>query len=345
MAEHCGAADAVGVGSGSDALYLALAALGVGPGTAVLTSAYSFIATATAIVRLGARPVLVDIDRATFNLDVQAVARAVEAYRGGPAGERLVGILPVHLFGRTVPLRPILELAADHGLFVVEDAAQAIGAGIAGFQRRRAGAVGEAGCLSFYPTKNLGGLGDGGMILTSNGEIAQRLRSLRVHGAVGGPYRHEDVGLASRLDALQAAALSVKLRYVTAWNAARRQVAGWYDAAFRAAGLTAPAPPGLSLPQLAGEAHVFHQYVVRVPGERDRLRAFLDDHGIGTQVYYPIPLHLQPSLRHLGYRAGDLPEAELASAETLALPMYPELPRQAVAAVVDRVAAYYRTRG
>jgi dTDP-4-amino-4,6-dideoxygalactose transaminase len=343
MAEYCGAADAIGVGSGSDALYLALAALGVGPGTAVLTSAYSFIATATAIARLGARPILVDIDRTTFNLDLQAVIRAVDSYRAEIPGERLVGILPVHLFGRTVSLLPMLELAADRGLFVVEDAAQAVGAAVEGFQRRRAGAVGDAGCLSFYPTKNLGGLGDGGMILTSNGEVAQRLRSLRVHGAVGGPYRHEEVGLGSRLDALQAAALSVKLRYVARWNAARRQVASWYDEAFRAAELATPAKPGLGLPPLPGEAHVFHQYVVRVPGERDRLRAFLDDRGIGTQVYYPIPMHLQPCLRHLGYRPGDLPEAERASAESLALPMYAELPRHAVAAVVEAIAAYYRT--
>jgi dTDP-4-amino-4,6-dideoxygalactose transaminase len=343
MAEYCGAADAIGVASGSDALYLALAALGVGPGTAVVTSAYSFISTATAIARLGARPILVDIDRTTFNLDFQAVVRAVDSYRAESPGERLAGILPVHVFGRTVSLLPMLELAADRGLFVVEDAAQAVGAAVEGFQRRRAGAVGDAGCLSFYPTKNLGGLGDGGMVLTSNGEVAQRLRSLRVHGAVGGPYRHEEVGLGSRLDALQAAALSVKLRYVARWNAARRQVASWYGEAFRGAELARPAKPGLELPPLAGEAHVFHQYVVRVPGERDRLRAFLDDRGIGTQVYYPIPMHLQPCLRHLGYRPGDLPEAERASAESLALPMYPELPRHAVAAVVEAIAAYYRS--
>jgi len=343
MAEYCGAAAAIGVGSGTDALYLALAALGIGPGSAVLTSAYSFIATATAILRLGARPILVDVDPTTLNVDLGAVARAVDTYRPATPGERLAGIVPVHLFGRTVALRPILELAADRGLVVVEDAAQAVGAAVDGFQRRRAGAVGDAGCLSFYPTKNLGGLGDGGMVLTSNGEIAQRLRSLRVHGAAGGPYRHEEIGLGSRLDALQAAALSVKLRHVAEWNAARRQVARWYDEAFRAADLVAPARPGLSLPLPAAEAHVFHQYVVRVPGQRDRLRAFLDDRGIGTQVYYPIPLHLQPCLRHLGYRPGDLPEAERASAETLALPMYPELPRQSVAAVVDAIAAYYRT--
>jgi dTDP-4-amino-4,6-dideoxygalactose transaminase len=344
MAAYCGAADAIGVASGSDALYLALAALGVGPGTAVVSAAYSFIATATAIVRLGARPILVDIEPATLNIDLDALAHAVESYRAPVPGERLVGILPVHLFGRSVALQPILELAARRGLFVVEDAAQAVGAAVEGSPRRYAGAVGDAGCLSFYPTKNLGGLGDGGMILTSRGEIAQRLRSLRVHGAAGGPYRHEEVGLGSRLDALQAAALSVKLRHVAEWNAARRRVAAWYDEAFRAAGLLAPAPAGLSLPPPAGDAHVFHQYVVRVPAHRDRLRAFLDDRGIGTQVYYPIPLHLQPCLRHLGYQAGDFPEAELASTETLALPMYPELPFRSVVTVVDAIAAYYRAR-
>jgi dTDP-4-amino-4,6-dideoxygalactose transaminase len=344
MAEYAGAASAVGVASGSDALYLALAALGVGPGTAVVTSAYSFVATATAIVRLGARPVLVDVDPVTLNLDLQAVTAAVEGHRGPRATERLVGILPVHLFGRTVSLRPVLELAARHGLFVVEDAAQAVGATVEEFQRRRAGAVGDAGCLSFYPTKNLGGLGDGGMVLTSRADVVERLRSLRVHGAVGGPYRHEEIGLGSRLDALHAAALSVKLRYVDRWNVARRQVARWYDESFRSAGLVEPTPAGVSLPPLDGETHVFHQYVIRVPRQRDRLRAFLDDRGIGTQVYYPIPLHLQPCLARLGYRPGDLPEAERASAETLALPMYPELSRRAVETVVHTIAAYYRTR-
>lgn len=342
MAEFCGVADAVGVGSGSDALYLALDALDVGPGTAVLTSAYSFIATATAIVRLGARPVFVDIDAATYNLDLEAAAQAIETYRRGPWRERLVAMIPVHLFGATVAMDPLLELAKAYELRVVEDAAQAIGAVIPGDTMRCAGAVGDAGCLSFYPTKNLGGLGDGGMVLTSNGELAQRLRSLRVHGAVGGPYCHESVGLGSRLDALQAAALSVKLRFVAGWNVARRHVAEWYEEAFRGAGLVAPAPPGIQLPLLAGQAHVFHQFVIRAPGHRDRLRGYLDDRGIGTQVYYPIPLHLQPCLRHLGYQPGDLPEAERASRETLALPMYPELSRSAVETVVHTIAEYYR---
>lgn len=344
MAEFSGAADAVGVASGSDALYLTLGALGAGPGAAVLTSAYSFIATATAIVRLGARPVFVDIDPATFNLDVAATERAIEDYRRGPWRERLVGVLPVHLFGATVAVDSLLKLARARGLFVVEDAAQAVGAAIPGAEPRLAGAVGDAGCLSFYPTKNLGGLGDGGMVLTSKGELAQRLRSLRVHGAVGGPYRHEALGLGSRLDALQAAALSVKLRYVGQWNAARRQVAAWYREAFREAGLVAPAPAGIGLPPPAGEAHVFHQFVIRAPGHRDQLRVYLDDRGIGTQVYYPIPLHLQPCLRHLGHNPGDFPEAERASRETLTLPMYPELSRSSVETVVEAVAAYYRSR-
>jgi dTDP-4-amino-4,6-dideoxygalactose transaminase len=340
MAEFCGTADAIGVASGSDALFLALLALDVGPGTAVVTSAYSFFSTASAIVRLGAHPVFVDVDPVTYNLDPAATAAAIERQRR-TRRERVVGLLPVHLFGAAVALEPFLDLAARHGLFVVEDAAQAIGASVPGSEGRVAGAVGTAGCLSFYPTKNLGGLGDGGMVLTSDGRLAERLRSLRVHGAVGGPYRHEALGIGSRLDALQAVALSVKLRYVRAWNAARRQVAEWYGAAFAAAGLVAPGPDGIALPRTAGEAHVFHQYVIRAPGHRDRLRAHLDDRGIGTQVYYPIPLHLQPCFAGLGYRAGDLPEAERACAETLALPMYPELPHAAVDAVVRAVADYY----
>ena len=344
MAEFSGAETGVGVASGTDALYLALAALGVGPGTAVITSAYSFISTATSIVRLGARPVFVDIDRETLNLDLDAVAETVENWHRRRRDERLVGILPVHLFGASVSLGRVLELAKAHELFVVEDAAQAVGAAVASFKSRRAGAVGDAGCLSFYPTKNLGGLGDGGMVLTSRGDIDQRLRSLRVHGAVGGLYRHETLGLASRLDTLQAAALSVKLRHVARWNRARRQVAEWYGELLRSTDLVAPPEPRIGLPQPAGEAHVFHQYVIRAPGHRDELRAHLDDRGIGTQVYYPIPLPLQPCLRHLGHKGGDFPEAEHASAETLALPIYPELPRSAVETVVEAIADYYRTR-
>ncbi len=344
MAEFCGAADAIGVASGTDALYLALAALGVGPGSAVITTGYSFVATATAIVRLGARPILVDIDPDTYNLDLGAVAEVVDGWRAGSHTERLVGIMPVHLFGATAPLASFLELARRHDLFVVEDAAQAVGAAVAGFAGRRAGAVGIAGGLSFYPTKNLGGLGDGGMVLTTDGAVGQRLRSLRVHGAVGGPYRHESIGLGSRLDALQAAALSVKLRYVDRWNAARRAIARCYGASFRSAGLGGVGDERIALPRPADDAHVFHQYVIRLPGHRDRLRGHLDDGGIGTQVYYPIPLHLQPCLAHLGYRAGDLPHAERASAETLALPMYPELSRAAVDVVVGAVADYFRQR-
>jgi dTDP-4-amino-4,6-dideoxygalactose transaminase len=347
MAEFCGATDAVGVASGTDALYLALGALGVGPGTAVLTSAYSFIATATSIVRLGGRPVLVDVDPVTLNITPEGVTRAIERYRRGPWSERLVGILPVHLFGRTVALGALRDIAAAHGLFVVEDAAQAAGAEIPGFEPRRAGAAGEAGCLSFYPTKNLGGLGDGGMVLTSSSEVAQRLRSLRVHGAVGGPYRHEEIGLASRLDVLQAVALSVKLPYLDRWNAARRRVAAWYTEAFQAAGIATDlaGDGGIGLPEPAGAAHVFHQYVIRIPGSRNALWAHLDDRGIGAQIYYPIPLSLQPCLRHLGYREGDFPEAERASVETLALPLYPELPQTAVHTVVDAVADFLRGGG
>jgi dTDP-4-amino-4,6-dideoxygalactose transaminase len=342
MAEFCGTTSAVGVASGTDALYLALGALGAGPGTAVITTSYSFIATATAIVRLGARPIFVDVDPRTLNLDVDAVRATVEDCRRSGRSGRLVGVLPVHLFGATVALAPLLELAREHDLFVVEDAAQAVGATVSSCGGRRAGALGDAGCLSFYPTKNLGGLGDGGMVLTSRNDLTERLRSLRVHGAVGGPYRHEAIGLASRLGALQAAALSVKLPYVDQWNVARRQVAVWYAEAFEAAGLVRPGAAGIDVPQPAGTDHVFHQYVIRVPEHRDRLRAHLDDAGIGTQIHYPLPLPQQPCLAHLGYRVGDFPEAERASRETLALPMYPELAQRAVDAIVGVIADYYR---
>jgi len=344
MAEFCGATEGVGVASGTDALYLTLAALGVGQGTAVITSAYSFISTATSIVRLGARPLFIDIDRETFNLNVDAAAEVTESGQRRRWTERLVGILPVHLFGASAGMERVKRLAEAHELFVVEDAAQAVGAAVSGYPSLRAGAVGDAGCLSFYPTKNLGGLGDGGMVVTSRPEVAQRLRSLRVHGAPEEPYRHEDVGICSRLDALQAVALSVKLRYVDQWNAARRQVAEWYRDGFGSAALVGDSSSPIALPRTDGEAHVFHQYVIRAPGHRDQLRAHLHAQGIATQVYYPIPLPLQPCLRHLGYREGDCPEAERASTETLALPMYPEMRGSAVETIVQAVAEYYRTR-
>jgi dTDP-4-amino-4,6-dideoxygalactose transaminase len=333
MAAYCGVRHAVGVASGTDALVLALDALGAGPGRAVVTTPFSFFATASTIVRIGARPVFADVDPDTLNLDPAAAAAAVDR-----AGDAVVGIMPVHLFGRLAPMAALREVAARRRLWVLEDAAQAVGARENGVV---AGAFGVAGCLSFYPTKNLGGLGDGGMVLTDDDGIAARVRRER-HQGQRAPYVHETIGLCSRLDALQAAALEVKLRHLDGWNARRRQVAGWYATGLRQAGLAGAADAPIRLPDEAGEAHVFHQYVVRAR-DRDALRASLTAAGIDTQVYYSLPLHLQPALAHLGHREGEFPHAERASREVLALPIYPELAQEAAETVVEAIARFYRS--
>jgi len=333
MAAYCGVPHAIGVASGTDALLLVLAALGVGPGVAVLTTPFSFWATASTVVRLGARPLFADVDRATFNLDPAAAEAVLAATR-----ERVVGLLPVHLFGRLAPMGVLAELAARRGLWVVEDAAQAIGARAGDV---RAGAFGRAACLSFYPTKNLGGLGDGGMVLTGDAAVAARVRQERHQGHSATPYVHASLGLCSRLDAVQAAALGAKLLHLDGWNGRRRTIAERYARLFAEAGLAGHAGAPLVLPEPAGEAHVFHQYVVRAR-DRDVLQAHLAATGIGAQVYYRMPLHLQPPLAALGLRRGAFPEAERAAAEVLALPIYPELDDRAVEAVVEAVAAFYR---
>jgi dTDP-4-amino-4,6-dideoxygalactose transaminase len=334
MAAYCGVAHAVGVASGTDALTIALGALGAGPGRAVVTTPFSFFATASTIVRVGARPLFADIDPETLNVDPDAAAAVADA-----AGASVVGIVPVHLFGRLAPMAALRDAARRRGLWLIEDAAQAVGARDG---RVAAGAFGAAGCLSFYPTKNLGGLGDGGMVLTDDAAVAAFVRRER-HQGQQAPYVHESVGLASRLDALQAAALGVKLRHLDAWNARRREVAGWYATWFREAGLAGADDAPLRLPGEAGEAHVFHQYVVRAR-DRDALRASLAAAGVDTQVYYSLPLHLQPALAHLGHREGEFPHAERASREVLALPIYPELSRTAAETVVEAVARFYRSR-
>jgi dTDP-4-amino-4,6-dideoxygalactose transaminase len=331
MAAYSGARFALGVASGTDALLLAIAASSPPRGSAVLTTPFTFFSTASTIVRAGARPLFADIEPRTMNLDLDAAAAAIGSARG-----EVVGLVPVHLFGRMAPIAELAALAERAGLWMIEDAAQAVGARVAG---RMAGTFGRAGCLSFYPTKNLGGVGDGGMVLTDDAVLAARIRQERHQGQTA-PYEHGSLGVCSRLDALQAAALGVKLRYLDTWNAARRRVAQAYTTRFVEASLAAPRGP-LVLPDPAGDGHVFHQYVVRCPG-RDRLRAHLAERGIGTQVYYPRPLHLQPALADLGLRAGAFPQAERAAAEVLALPIYPELPPAAVEAVVDAVAQFYR---
>ncbi|MCC6766570.1 MAG: DegT/DnrJ/EryC1/StrS family aminotransferase [Deltaproteobacteria bacterium] len=346
LGRYLDAPHVIGVASGTDALYLALRACDIGPGDAVLTTPYSFAASATQIARTGARPYFGDIERDSFNLDVAGARRwlAGSCRREGgvlraPGGEALRAIVPVHLFGRPCAIGAIAALAGEHGLDVVEDAAQAIGARVDG-RGPYAGTVGRFGCFSFYPTKNLGGAGDGGCVVARHAADADRVRSLARHGAEGGPYRHVALGIASRLDALQAAVLGVKLAHVDAWNAARRGHAERYerllDAALGAAGVVA-APARVP-------GHVFHQYVVRVP-DRDRVRAELAAAGIETQVYYPIPLHVQPCFAALGHRPGERPEAERAAAESLALPIYPELGDDAAAAVVAALAGALRRPG
>jgi dTDP-4-amino-4,6-dideoxygalactose transaminase len=333
MAAYCGVPHAIGVASGTDALALALGAVGIEPGQAVITTPFSFFATASTIVRVGGRPLYADIDPVTLNIDPAAVERVLERADG-----RVVGLLPVHLFGRLAPIPALRALAERHGLWIVEDAAQAIGARL---DHRAAGSFGRAGCLSFYPTKNLGALGDGGMVLTTDATLAARVRQDRHQGQVE-PYVHASLGMCSRLDALQASALRVKLGHLDDWNRRRRTIARWYLEAFAERGIAERPGAPLAVPDVpGGDSHVFHQYVVRAR-ERDRLRAYLTAAGIGTQVYYATPLHLQPALAHVSPGAGALPEAERAAAEVLALPIYPELERAQVDTVVEAIAAFYR---
>ena len=327
IAAHVGVDHGVGVSSGTDALIVALRALGVEPGDEIVTTPYTFFATGGSIHRVGARPVFVDIDPGSYNLDVAQLPDAV--------GDRTRGIVPVHLFGRLAEMGPVLELARARGLFVLEDACQAIGARAGGFV---AGAAGAAGCFSFFPSKNLGGAGDGGMATTADGALADRMRRIRNHGSEGG-YRHQEVGGNFRLDALQAAVVRVKLRHLDRWTDGRRANAGRYDRLFREAGL---APEPVVLPTRGPDGaegedrHVFNQYVIRVP-RRDELRAHLDAEGIPSQVYYPLPLHLQPCFADLGYREGQLPESERASRETVALPVYPQLSDEQAERIVDAI--------
>lgn len=330
MAAYCGVPHAIGVGSGTDALALALVALGVRPGDKVLTTAFTFFATASTIARVGAIPVFADVDPRTMNLD-PAAAEAVLASEPG-----IVGIVPVHLFGRLVDVAGLAAVAAKHGCWILEDAAQAVGATAP--DGRRAGSFGAAGALSFYPTKNLGGVGDGGMVLTHDDAVAAAVRRDRNQGLIA-PYVHRTLGLCSRLDAVQAAALAAKLPHLDDWNARRRAVAGWYGEAFAARGL---AGDPLVLPESAGPGHVFHVYCIRTP-RRDALQAHLGAAGIATQVYYRLPLHRQEALAASGMRVPlGLPQTDRLAEDVLALPVYPQMPRDHVERVADAVAAFHR---
>jgi dTDP-4-amino-4,6-dideoxygalactose transaminase len=330
----CGSEFGIGCASGTDALWLAMSAARIGPGDAVITTPFSFFATVSSILRCGAQPVLADIDPVTFNLSPQSVAEVLETKAGGT----VKAIMPVHLYGQCADWDAFTALQQDHGLLLIEDAAQAFGATWNGLP---AGALGDAAAFSFYPTKNLSAFGDAGLVTTSNEQLAERMTMLRAHG-MRRRYYHDEVGGNSRLDTLQAAVLEVKLRYLPQWNEQRQQRAAHYDELFRKAGLGAlTTSEGVVLPITDARAgHVFHQYVIRAP-RRDDLRQYLTDHHIGTEIYYPQPLHLQASLAGLGYKPGDFPHTEMAANEVLALPMYPELRADEQATVVEAIAAYY----
>ena len=329
VATACDARHAIGCASGTDALILALMALDIGPGDEVITTPFSFFATASSIVRVGATPVFVDIDPDTFNLDPRQVAEAIS--------DRTRAIMPVHLFGQCCDMEPLWKLAVEFDLDIIEDGAQAIGASYRG---RQAGVLGTIGCFSFFPTKNLGGAGDGGIMTTDDPEIAARLRRLRVHGDAG-RYEHLEVGINSRLDSLQAAILSVKLRHLESWHARRNENAVRYAQMISAANLLDEVDLPLSRPDCG---HVYNQFVIRTDeATRDATLAGLRERNVGCAVYYPKPLHLQPCFDFLGYEPGDFPESELACREVIALPIYPELGLDRQYRVVEAMAEHFGT--
>ena len=337
VAKYIGARHAIGMSSGTDALLAALMAVDVRPGDLVITSTYSFFATAGVAARLGAQAVLVDIDPGSYNVTAAGVEKAWSKLDAGRR-RRVKAIVPVHLYGRCADMEAIAELSRRIAVPVIEDAAQAIGCMTGD---RGAGTVGLMGCFSFFPSKNLGAIGDAGMVVCNDDAVAERLRLLRNHGAKP-KYYHKLVGGNFRLDTIQAAVLHVKLAHLAKWTAARREHAAHYRRLFTDRGLTdrvglPEAPPD----DAAHVRHIYNQFVVRVP-RRDALREFLTTHGIGTEVYYPVPFHMQECFRELGYREGDFPEAERAARETLALPIYPELSSDQQAYVVDTIFEFFR---
>src|SRR5436190_6824511 len=333
----------IGMSSGSDALLVALMAIDLKPGDEVITSTYTFFATAGAISRLNAKPVFVDIDPLTYNIDPKQIEAAIT--------ERTRAVIPIHLYGQVADMDPIMEIARRHNLCVIEDAAQAIGAESDG---RRAGSIGDLGCFSFFPSKNLGGFGDGGMITTNNAELARQVKLLRNHG-YSPKYYNKVVGGNFRLDAIQAAILRVKLNYLDQWTEGRQRNAATYRRLFAEAELAlnpsaiTPNSPlremsGVVLPEeVPGGRHIYNQFVIR-SGRRDELMKHLKDRKIGTEIYYPVPMHQQECFADLDYHAGDFPLSESAAAETLALPIYPELTEEMMATVVDAIADFYESR-
>jgi dTDP-4-amino-4,6-dideoxygalactose transaminase len=332
IANYCQTRYAIGVASGSDALFLSLMALEIGPGDEVILPPFTFFATAGAVSRIGATPIFVDIDEETYNIDPSKVEAKITS--------RTKAIIPVHLFGQCADMDPLLQIAKKKKLYVIEDAAQALGAEYKpdpDSGGRRAGQMGDFGCFSFYPTKNLGAFGDAGMVVTNNPDLAEKVRLLRVHGSRP-KYFHKWIGINSRLDAIQAAILLVKFKHLEKWTGERQKRAFRYQSLFQ--DLLASIP--LHLPAIQYEnRHIYNQYVIRVP-ERDRLKKFLTENGVGTDIYYPFPLHLQECYASLNHRKGDFPVSERASKETLALPIYPELTEDQQAIVVDQIKAFYK---
>src|ERR1041385_5051648 len=335
FAALCATRDSVGCASGTDGLWLALAAAGVGPGDSVITTPFSFFATASSILRAGAKPVFADVDPGTLNLYPAKVEQRLKT-----SSNDVRAVMPVHLYGQCADMDAFSRIAAQFNIHLVEDAAQAVGATWNG---KRAGSLSLAAAFSFYPTKNLSAFGDAGAVTTSDARLAERMRSLRNHGGKQ-RYYHDEVGANSRLDSIQAAVLRVKMSHLAKWNEARRERTRTYGRLLSSAGLTktgaGSTPPVVLLKTLAGAHHIYHQYVIRVR-DRNKLRAFLSERGVGSEIYYPIPLHLQKCFAYLGYSAGDLPEAERAAQDVLALPMFAELEEDEQRSVVEAIAEFY----
>ncbi|MFZ0449593.1 MAG: DegT/DnrJ/EryC1/StrS family aminotransferase [Desulfatiglandaceae bacterium] len=335
IAGYCGCPYAVGVSSGTDALIISLMTAGVGPGDIVLTTPYTFFATVGAIVRVGARPMFVDIKEDTFNMDPVLLEKAFLSLRDDER-KQVKAVIPVHLYGQCADMQPIVKAAQDFGAVVIEDGAQAIGAEYEWDDGKayRAGAMGQYGCFSFFPSKNLGAFGDGGMVTTTDSEIYERLKVMRVHG--GKPkYYHHLIGGNFRLDAFQAAILSVKLKRLDAWTGQRQENAALYRRFFREAGVE-----GIRLPEEKEKRHIYNQFIVRLKENRDELKAFLNDRDVGCEIYYPVPLHMQTCFSYLGYEKNDFPVSVAAAETSLALPIFPELTPDQIHYVVDMITEY-----
>jgi dTDP-4-amino-4,6-dideoxygalactose transaminase len=331
IAEYCSTKYALGVSSGTDALLISLMAADIGTQDRVITSPYTFFATAGCIARVGAKPVFVDIVPETYNISPQGIEKTL-ADMSRAERSRVRAIIPVHLYGQCAEMEPILQIAKKYNLYVIEDAAQAIGAEYNG---RRAGSMGDLGCFSFFPSKNLGAFGDGGIVTASSEELHEHLKIIRVHGSRP-KYYHKFIGGNFRLDALQAAVVSVKLKYLDEWSRGRQENAKTYRELFAESGIE-----GIKLPVEKENRHIYNQFVIQVPGKRDELRRFLQQEGVGTEIYYPVSLHLQECFAYLNYKKGDCPVSERAATHTLALPIYPELTDDQQAYVVEKIKEFY----